>query len=83
MRRVTADARKVYMLTCVFLLASGPFHNDSCKSYIHFLSAFIDTDDCTPCIDRSFNPEELVEKICHESVDFGKIIEKVTCDYYI
>ena len=37
MRRVTADARKVYMLTCVFLLGSGPFHNDSCKSYIHKL----------------------------------------------
>ena len=80
MRRVTADAYKVY-LTCVFLVASGPFH-DSYKSNIQQLlfSTFTDTDDCTPCIDRSFNPEELVEKICHESVDFGKIIENVTCD---
>ena len=51
--------------------------------FTKFFSAFIDTDDCTPCIDRSFNPEELVEEICHESVDFGKIIEKVTCDYHI
>ena len=44
--------------------------------FTNFFSAFIDTDDCTPCIDRSFNPEELVEKICDESVDFGKIIKK-------
>ena len=48
--------------------------------FTKFFSAFIDTDDCTRCIERSFNPEELVEKICHESIDFGKIIEKVTCD---
>ncbi|KAK2565842.1 C3 and PZP-like alpha-2-macroglobulin domain-containing protein 8 [Acropora cervicornis] len=51
-RRVTADARKVYMLTY----------------------------DCTPCIDRSFNPEELVEKICHESVDFAVVGELVLID---
>ncbi|XP_074624283.1 complement C3-like isoform X1 [Acropora palmata] len=37
-------------------------------------------DDCTPCIDRSFNPEELVEKICHESVDFAVVGELVLID---
>ncbi|XP_015756257.1 PREDICTED: complement C3-like [Acropora digitifera] len=37
-------------------------------------------DDCTPCIDRSFNPDELVEKICHESVDFAVVGELVLID---
>ena len=33
---------------------------------------FSHLDDCPSCIDRSFDPKELVDKVCHDSVDFGK-----------
>ncbi|XP_068695726.1 LOW QUALITY PROTEIN: venom factor-like [Montipora foliosa] len=37
-------------------------------------------DDCPSCIDRSFDPKELVDKVCHDSVDFAVIGEVVMID---